>query len=454
MDALARAFQDADRLRSDAKSASPAVGRLTTPSGIPTDIPGLGSPHAQFKAGSRGWAFTAIKTIAERVASLDIHAGRAAGKPQAGRKSPDLLRTLPGSFKSLGDHLEPLGTHPFLSSVDDPNPMMVRWQLISFSVMGLLMTGRSFIWHSMGELWPLPASWIKPADSGWDAWEIRPQGHATAFEVPGSEIIPFTFLDPANPFGTLSPLQSQALAVAVDESIQTAQHRAFKNGIHPTTMIRAGRLPGMLPGEPGESPILEPEQRQELISTIKRLFQGAVNYNEPLIVDGLIESVEKLSTSPSEMDFMQSADSVKARIFQAFSVNPIIAGQVEGANRASSLVAENHFNMQAVNPLVELLSQTLTKWGRIAFNDPSLTIWIEPAEARDSETEFAWWKFAASMGFVTGNEFRRYMNLPDLPGLDEIRDQFTGEPITGGRSTGGRTNGHSQNRILETAFTG
>ncbi|MDZ4688500.1 MAG: phage portal protein [Planctomycetaceae bacterium] len=425
-DALTRAFAQADRFRESARKAvAPGVALVSSSGGGFARPLSLSNPLAQYEHGRKGWAYVAMRAIAQRIAGQDVFVGRLLPAPRAGRKSP--LFRLPGSFKSFGDRLEPLESHPLLTALQSPNPLMVRWSLVNFTLMNLELAGRAFWWWSNGELWPLPASWIEPTDALRSGWRIRPAGLADPVTVGPDDVLIFSLPDPADPFGCLSPLQTQAAAVATDEAIQTAQHRTFENGSFPQLMIRAGRLPGT-DGADGPPPVLTNEQRKQLVSAIKALYRGAVRYHEPLIVDGLIEGVDRLTDKPGEMDFLDSGRSVKSRILQAFGVNPLIVGEIEGANRAQATVAEESFCANTINPLIELLSQTLTAWAQRVFPDP-VAVWFAPCEAHDSELDLKRWETAARLGYVTQNEYRRMvLNLPDAAGGDVFLDPLTGEP--------------------------
>jgi len=440
MDALSRAFADADRMRTSARKTAGPGGSLTSGAGAVIGKPSLSRAVEQYRHGNRGWAYVAVRAIAQRIAGQDIFAARLS----ATRRQRQMLM-LPDSMKAFGDRLEPLSSHPILQAIDRPNPLMVRWSLMDSTVANLELTGRAFWWWSDGEIWPLPASWVEPGDNLRTTWKIRPSGLAEPFEVSGNAVAHFCLPDPSNPFGSLSPLQSQASAVATDESIQTAQHRSFVNGNFPQLIVKAGHLPGMLPGDKGERPVLTPEQRKELISAIKTIYRGAVNYHEPLIVDGLIEDVERLSDKPGEMDFLDSGKQTKSRILQAFGVNPMIVGEIEGANRAQAVVAEQTFCRFTLNPLIDLMSQTLTAWVQRAFGE-SLAVWIAPCIARDAELELQRWELAAKLGYVSQNEYRRQLlNLPDVEGGNDFRDPLTGQP---------RKHHVSRNRLPEPSRNG
>lgn len=425
-DYLQAALADADR---SYHAASKAVGS-SLPRSLVGGMPSIGAFSASLTRANEqyqhynGWVYVAVRAIASRIAGQSVCIGRIGSKPKPGRKL-----ILPQSFKSVDELIEPLTSHPFLTAVGCPNPLQTQWALIYSTIASMLLTGRCCWWlvEEKGELqvWAIPSHWIEPADRMRSGWKLRPPGLGEAFDVPAEDIIPFILPDPSSPLSMgVSPLQSQAMAVATDEEIQNAQFSAFQNGVFPSLAFKIGRMPGMV-GQEGEKPILEPEQRIELVNAVKRLYTGGSKAGEPLILDGMIESVDKISQTAQEMDFLDSGSQTKNRILQAFGVNPVVAGQLEGANRASSYVAAQHFAESTCNPLIEQISQTLTRFACQRFSTPSqkLVAWIEPVKPNDSEQKLLEWKTALAAGAVTANEFRAaVLNLDAMAGGDVVRD--------------------------------
>jgi hypothetical protein len=112
-------------------------------------------------------------------------------------------------------------------------------------------------------------------------------------------------------------------------------------------------------------------------------------------------------------------------------------GEVEGANRASATVADEIFVGNKVNPLCELISQAMTEWlgPMFAGKRERLVVWIAPAVAHDPELTLKRWESAARLGYVTGNEYRRYiLNLEDHDGLDELQTPAMMLPKPTGKS--------------------
>lgn len=421
--AINRAYAQAERLRDAIRKAADA-----RPGSVPARGPSgsvgrtnLGA-HAEQYAHFRGWQYVAIRAIAQRIAGQPIRVARVAPTLK-GRKSHDFKACLPNHLKSCCDRLEPLDSHPLLDALADPNPLMVAWSLVFTTVASLELTGKAYWWLvPQGErltIWPVPSHWIEAADDNRTSWNIRPPKAVEATPVPGDQIVYFSLPDPADPSGTISPLSTQAPAINADESLQEAQYRAFQNGINPGVVLTAGRLPDGPNGVRGARPVLEPEQRSQLINAIRQAYQGAQKHGEPIILDGLIDDVKPFTRTPQEMAFLESGRSTKSRIFQAFGVNPLIVGEIEGANRAQAVVAEDSFCTNAVNPLLELMGQVMTAWLSPAFGAEKLVVWIEPCRANDPEQTLKEWELGLRFGAVTQNEYRTHvLNLPEADGLD------------------------------------
>ncbi len=418
---LDNAFSEASTMYGHAKAAaasSPGAMLTSGTIGMSLNQSKL-SRHSEQYRHFRGWTFVAVRAIASRIAGQDICLAKLGERPK-GKKL-----FLPNSLKSLGDKLAPIENHEFLDALCDPNPIMVKWSLMFSTVASMLLTGRGYWWVSEAEkgleIWPIPSHWIEPSDAMRGGWKLKPTG-LEEHELPPEAIIAYSFPDPSNPFGAVSPLQSQALAVATDEEIQHAQHRAFLNGINPGLLVRVGK------NDQGIRPTLNGGQRQEIISAILKQYGGTVNRQNPLIVDGMIEGVEKLTTSPQEMDFLSSGNQTKSRILQAFGVNPIVVGEIEGANRASAVVAEQNFCSETIGPICELMSQSLTRWCRLWYGQ-KLTAWVEPCRVHDPEQKLKEWQTARAAGDVTTNEFRaNVLNLEPLAGGD-VRTDSLGNPL-------------------------
>jgi phage portal protein BeeE len=261
-DYLQSAFTLADDLRQRAafaKQADTSAAMLTSGTwGYDHGYSKL-TKHKEQYSHFTGWTYTAIRAIAQRIAGQALCVGRI-GKP---------------TRRKLADKIEPLETHPLLVALNDPNPLQVRWSLMYSTAASLLLTGRSHWWiDSDGgklSIWPIPAHWLRASDPMRGSWYLRPDYSTSEFELANDDVASFMLPDPSSPFGSVSPLQTQAAAVSIDENIQRTQFDVFKSGVHPQLAIRVGKLPGS-PTDyrtgTAERPVLTAEQRSELVESI------------------------------------------------------------------------------------------------------------------------------------------------------------------------------------------
>jgi HK97 family phage portal protein len=418
IDALDKAFAEADSMVANCKSAALSVPAMLTSGVFPQRTLSI-SEAQEMLLHFRGWVWSAVRLVAQRIAAQPVCVG----------KKPTRRRI---KASSIGEKIEPLESHPLLDALSDPNEIQTFYQLMFASIASLEITGRFLWWIQKGSrpasdgstirILPIPTPWIVSVDPLQTSWKIRPRGSAEDFTIPGDEILNVHYADPADPRGVISPLSRISEAVLTDQNIQTAQHSAFNNGLMPKIILTAGRLPGAA-GVPGERPVLSVDQREELFAMFRRYYAGALAADTPFIVDGLIESVQKLSNTVAEMDFLNSGKVTKSRILQAYGVSPILLGEIEGANRASSVVADEIFVGNKINPLIELISGSMSEYLGPMFAGPreKLVIWIEPACAHDPELNLKRWDLGLKMGAATRNEYRvQVLNLQPLPGADVL----------------------------------
>lgn len=447
---ILRALQSADSLSQSftvlATKAAGSMGGSSSPagpyggaanvSGAPfQDARDLANAGKQYGA-LRDIPYTAIRPIAVKIASQEIMLGYKASKKLAPdarklRTKSDTYQLAPAFLqKKIAEGMDPIEDHELLDIFESPNPTMTGWALRYCTGMSIMATGDGY-WlmdFAPGDnsgprkptaFWYLPKTWVSPVHDPYPfaSYKVRPPGTPADGEitVPASDMMHFRFPNPADPLGSMSPMQAQARAINTDDEIQKAQFAAMRNGINPSVILRAGRLETP-PGASGQGPlpVLTPEQRRQLIDTIRLHYSGATHFGDPIIVDGMIEGVEKFSQSPAELDFINGSALTKDRIMQGIGTSPVVAGFTENANRAGSQVAHEIFYSIVVNPILTLMSATLT--AKLAPTDSAagrkLYIWIEEARAKDADLELAKMTAAQQAQAITKNEWREFCGLP------------------------------------------
>ncbi len=409
MNPLTKALNDSQRSYMAAKASvsNPTSNVFASSPGGPTSGKADFAKSKEQLRHFKGWVYASIRPIAQRIAGQEIKVASTGSGRRLGLKSTD--------------NLDPLDSHPLLDLLADPNNLMVAWSLMYTTVASLELTGRSLWWlPEQKQILPIPTSWIVGFDSegtSYESFKIRPPGSSETIALPRDEVCYFAYPNPGDPWGSTSPLQAVGGAVDADEAITSSQASMFRQGIHPSHVIRVGKDPN------GMRPRLSKPAQNEIISAIRKRYAGTTRHGEPLILDGLIEDVQRLSNTVLEMDYLNSSQQTKDQILQGFGVSGYILGSSEPGSRAASAVASQHFVDYTVNPKIELISQSMTEWLGPMFG--GIRIWIEPAVSHDAEMKLKWAEALAKHGVLTVHELRNLSPL-DLPEESVFDGQLVG----------------------------
>lgn len=387
----------------------------------------------------RGWLYAAINAIASEGAGQPVMVGKLTGVEE--KASPERLagvvlhkneiyrRKMPLRLRSktVRNDFEIVVDHPLLDVLQHPNPMQGQWQLVYSFIANLCLTGWAYLIGGKTknglELYSLPTTWITPKhDKGpFSAFELQNPNNPTGKKATlKRENVAFAHLpNPADPLSAIAPAQSQSLAIRVDDHIQTSQERFFENGIFPSVVISIGRDPHPdVPG--GIRPRLTGPQRRQVTAAIQKTMGGVQNYGEPAIVDGLIESVDRLSATQTEMGWEKSETTVRTRILSALGVHPYILGEaVSVGGYAQAAKIEERF-CKRVNTYLDMLGNLITNWAApLAGESEQLEVWWEECESRDPSIHWTNLREARKAGDISKNEMRAELGYPPDESLDD-----------------------------------
>ncbi len=370
------------------------------------------------------WVYSAVRAISHRVAGQPIKVGRRASTatPPAGAKAAS------GS-PTAGGRAQELPAHPLLEMLAHPNPYTVPFSLVALTVASLEIAGTAFWWvdretDDTVRLWYLPSGWMREdpdAPLPLTRWFCRPEASGEEFRLDDTEVIRFALPDPANPLQPLSPLKALVRSAVTDREIQASQLAAFRNDGRPGLVVRVGRNSENSPlGSVDDQPVLTRAQRKALTALIRESTSGALNAGEPLILDGFIKEIDRITNLPSEMAFTESGLLTRDRILAGFGVPKTVIGMTDDANRASAVVSDETFCFGTCGPICRLLSDHLTAWFRVFFEDESLVVWVDPPRPRDPDGRRADLQQLIGAGSVTVNELRQEHGLDPIDGGDVL----------------------------------
>ena len=392
-----------------------------------------------------GTLYAAINAIAHEAAGQEPHVGRTKIKEKKkgpkGSKTIDMIRTKNGHYiskkslparirtKAANDELEILENHQLMSTLSQPNPIQGGWQFVYSFMANLLLTGWSYVVGGVSEetneleYYSLPTTWIKPdhTDGPFSKFRIVNPRNPTAGadeEPLTRDNVAFAYLpNPADPLSALAPAAAQMMAIRIEDNIWTSREQLFGNGIFPSVIITVGKDPH--PDVPaGLRPRLTGGQRRQVYTAIRKVMGGVANYGSPAIVDGLIEKIERLSMSATEMGWEKSEPAVKAAILSTFCVHPFILGEGAPGSYAQMAIVSSRFNKR-VNTYLMMLGNLMTNFCGGHLDDEDLLVWWDECEDVDPTRRDAMWRFARQNNDVSQNEFRAEMGL----GPDEDRNE-------------------------------
>jgi len=430
----AREFSDGLKARARISAAAGVAAKASSSTGLLPPELGGNSPFGSTGRSSGNDAELLRHNLETAAACVRAIASRAAGQPLlVGSKAPT------GGSKSAAAGVVPIANHPLAAAWANPNELLSGWQLLYTFIASLELAGRGFIWiretaEKRIELWPLSPAWVQRPIAGTGSnvrsgWLVQPPTCGEAFPIAAQDMLYASYTDPADPLnGCLSPLAAAIRSVHANEAIIESQAKAFENGIFPRHAIVIGKQASSVDagGQPvGVRPKLTVAQEQQILSSIKRRYQGVQNFDSPIILDSLIEDIKTLSLSPRELDFASSSKLTEQRIYRAFGINEISLGAVENANRASAAVADYHF-CSRVNSTLALVGQAVEQWIGVRFGDARLTAWFEPCKPVDVEHQLAVCQALNAMGALSKNEARSMLlGLPPIVGGDSANVAFT-----------------------------
>lgn len=418
--ALAEAHQRANRQLEHMRQKAPrnqSASLVSLLGGSTFGMSGFGVDQQEALEAFAGWVYAAITPIVKRLSAQPI---RVARKRRASQGSEKHWRTVPSSkrcddkqlpvvWQKEVEQFEMLDNHALVDLIEDPSEAFAMNQLVSLFATYLEISGRAQ-WividvDGRTQICPAIPTTMSPdhAQGLFANWTLR--AGAASRTIAGADVVHTWFMDPKNPLEPYGPTQACMTAIQTDQAVEGAQNYSFKNGCNPGLLLFAGD-PTQATNAQSFGPLLTSMERTQIIEAIATQHEGYRNFNRPMILDALIRDAKKLSNTPDEMAFKDSAELTKAKVFEIYGVNPIIAGHIEGANRASSAIADKHFCFNTVNPLADAISQAMTRTLGRKFAKPNekLYVWIEPAVPDDSEDRRANVDMAARYGALTLNQ--------------------------------------------------
>ncbi len=249
------------------------------------------------------------------------------------------------------------------------NPVHTYRELMQQTLADLEINGNAYWLISRGaltgvpnELWHVPAPWMSvvPAGRGDEDEGVVVSGYTlrrgtTEVRLARGDVVHFRYPNPAEPFYGASPLAAALDAIFADEAVARAQRATFENG----------PMPGVIftPAEP-----MTADQQARFRATFESNFRGSDMAGRMIITpparvgDKLIKpELKPFTTTPREMDFVESARATRDRILGVFGVPPAVLGLIEVKSESAVKTAQTLFARDTLLPKLKLVAARITQ---------------------------------------------------------------------------------------------
>jgi len=333
-------------------------------------------------------AYRCVRMIAEACASVPLRV------EFEGRRAPD---------------------HPLQRLIDRPNPEQGGADLREALYGGLQTAGNAYVEAAFlggevpGELWSLRPDRMKvvPGAGGWpEGYEYTAGGAKTVIGRDGEgwlKVLHLKLWHPLDDWYGLSPLEAAAFSIDVHNASGAWNKALLDNAARPSGALVYGAK---------ASERLTEDQFARLKDQLADTYSGQDNAGRPLLLEGGLDW-KPMSLSPADMDFIQGKNAAAREIALAFGVPAQLLGIPGDNSYANYKEANAAFWRNAVLPLAEKTTRSLSAWLEGKFPGARIVNDIEALPALAAERDALWARLEAA-SFLTDAERRH------LAGLSEV----------------------------------
>lgn len=237
-------------------------------------------------------------------------------------------------FRENKNKAEIVVSHEILDLLENPCANfrdLSDWELRYFVFASYILVGEAYLLKVRSPngkviaLNPLAPSWVVSTPTvNANYWQIYPYGTtaSNALIVPLEDVIVFKNMDLNDPYG-----RGRGIAESIGDEIQSDEYAAkfaknlFFNDATPSAIIYA------------------PQGTKETADQIKKSWTqrmaGLFHAHEPMVLTGEGSKFERISSTPTELDFVESRKFLRDQSNQQFHIPPEIMGILENSNRST-----------------------------------------------------------------------------------------------------------------------
>lgn len=250
--------------------------------------------------------------------------------------------------------------HPLSKLLANPCPDLSRLDLFVMLNQWQQLTGEAYFWRNMvgsetRELWPVSPDRLRPVPSarqdlllnGYNERKAGGWSDSLSATYTRDNMVPFRFIDPADPLRGISPLESAARSIDIDVEQQKFNAAAMQNRGVVDTVISYKEA-------------LTQEQYEAVKEQIRSRMAGASNAREPYVTGGGA-TVQRLGLTPVEMDFIASRKWNMTEIFSIFGVPVQLGAAVDAMTYDNYSISRRVLWEMTILPVLDDQMDTLNR---------------------------------------------------------------------------------------------
>lgn len=341
-------------------------------------------------------------------------------------------------FRKNKNKAEVIENHEIYDLLENPCPAdreLTGWTIRYFIFACYGLVGEGYLLKIRNEkgkiigLQPIVPSWVVTTPTVINKyWEIYPFGTAggNSIVVPVEDVISFKDIDLNDPYG-----RGRGTSEAIGDEIQSDEYASkyaknlFFNDATPSAIIYA------------------PQGNKETADQIKQSWlqkmAGFHHAKEPMVLTGEGSKFEKISQSPTELDFVESRRFLRDNANEHFHIPPEIMGILQNSNRSTIDSAEYLLNKNVLADYLRMFERVINT--QLLYEDfdteRKFVLHHENNIAEDIQQKLQIANDGLSRGTLTVNDWRIAMGYePDkrggdvyLRGFGQMEIPFNSEPV-------------------------
>ena len=306
-----------------------------------------------------------------------------------------------------------------------PNRDQTSFEFIRALAVEYFVFGAVFVWvlpdadsESGYQLRIVPTEWLQRPTKGQptyapDTIRICTKTGTSAFDVPRSEFVQFRTYSAGSPGGYLSPIS--ALRQSLTEQVEAGRFRR-------QLWRSSGRLNAQII-RPKDVQPWDDKARDKFVTMFRESWGsgGSKAGSIPVLEDGM--EIKPFSTSFKESEWSQSVVLTREAVAAAYGVNPSLIWHSNTQTYASARDNARALYAECLGPVIQMLQQRINAFLLPMLGaTPNTYVEFDMTEKLKGsfEERASIYQSAVGAPYLTRNEVRAELNLPQIDGGDEL----------------------------------